>query len=57
MRLAREPQHLAIVSAVAEGRPAALIHAYTEVGKVVEHSLDARWRRRIVRAYRMRERA
>jgi cell wall-associated NlpC family hydrolase len=57
MRIAREPQHLAIVSAVADGKPAALIHAYTEVGEVVEHSLDARWRRRIIRAYRMRERA
>jgi hypothetical protein len=57
MRIAREPQHLAIVSAVAEGRAAALIHAYMEVGEVVEHSLDVRWRRRIIRAYRMRERA
>lgn len=54
MRLARDPQHLAIVSAVEAGRPTALIHAYQEVGKVVEHGMDERWRRRIVRAYRIR---
>lgn len=54
MRLARDPQHLAIVAAVEGERPTALIHAYQEVGKVVEHSLDGRWRRRIVRTYRMR---
>lgn len=55
MRLAREPQHLAIVSRVDEdGRPAAIIHAYAEVGKVVEHGLDLIWRRRIIRAYRMK---
>jgi NlpC/P60 family putative phage cell wall peptidase len=54
MRLARDPQHLAIVAGVEDGRASAVVHAYAEIGKVVEHGLDARWRRRIVRAYRFR---
>ncbi len=55
MRLARDPQHLAIVSRVDDdGRPVAIIHAYAEVGKVVEHGLDVVWRRRVIRAYRMK---
>ncbi|MDZ4255240.1 MAG: hypothetical protein U1A72_21935 [Sulfuritalea sp.] len=54
MRIAREPQHLAIVAAVNDGRPMAILHAYLGIGHVVEHGLDPRWRRRILRAYRMR---
>ena len=54
LRMGRDPQHLAFVAAVDEaGRPATLIHAYAEIGRCVEHRLDARWRRRILRAYRL----
>ena len=31
-----------------------IIHAYESVGKVVEHILDAKWRRRIVAVYRFK---
>lgn len=47
MRFMREPQHLAI-------RTEGLIHAYAHVGRVIETSLDVRWQRRIVGAYRFR---
>lgn len=54
MRFEREPQHLAIVSDMAEGG-LGIIHAYAAVRKVVEHRLDAPWRSRIVRVYRLAE--
>ena len=53
-RIARDPQHLGIVTAVAEGRPARMIHAYAGgPGRCVEHGLDARWLRRVVAIYRL----
>ena len=48
MRFTGEPQHLAVFTGQT------IIHAYQAAGKVVEHDLDAKWRRRIVRAYRFR---
>ena len=41
-----EPQHLAIVSDVG------IIHAHSQVGKVVEHSINDEWRNRIVESFR-----
>lgn len=49
MRFRGEPQHVAIMAG------ATLIHGYASIGRVVEHGLDAKWRRRIVAAYRLRE--
>lgn len=46
MRFAAEPQHLALYA------DPTIIHAYQGVGRVVEHRLDDKWRRRIVRVYR-----
>lgn len=46
-----EPQHIAIVSAV---NPTMLIHAYQDVGRVVENSLDATWQSRLRGCYRLR---
>lgn len=46
MRFTGEPQHLAVYAGPT------IIHAYQAVGRVVEHDLDAKWRRRIVRVYR-----
>jgi NlpC/P60 family putative phage cell wall peptidase len=45
------PQHIAIVSSV---NPTRIIHAYQEVGKVVENSLDAAWTARLVGCYRLK---
>jgi cell wall-associated NlpC family hydrolase len=49
MRFRGEPQHVAILAG------ATLIHGYASIGRVVEHGMDAKWRRRIVAAYRLRE--
>ena len=49
MRFRGEPQHVAILAGET------LIHGYASIGRVVEHGLDAKWRRRIVAAYRLRE--
>lgn len=46
-----EPQHIAIVSHV---NTTMLIHAYSQVGKVVENSLDASWQKRLKGCYRIR---
>lgn len=45
------PQHLAILTDIG------LIHAFEEIGKVVEHEFDELWSRdsRIVAVYRLRE--
>jgi len=42
----RAPQHVAVVTDYG------IVHAHSGNGKVVEHALTDRWRRRIVRAYR-----
>lgn len=44
-----EPQHIAVV---AENNM--LIHAYQDVGRVVENSLDATWQSRLCGCYRLR---
>lgn len=49
MFFSREPQHLAIDAGDT------IIHSYCDVGKVVEHRLDASWESRIVRVYRFDE--
>lgn len=46
LRFTGEPQHVAVFTGEN------IIHAYQSVGKVVEHRLDDKWRRRIVRVYR-----
>jgi len=46
-----QPQHLAIVSDMADGL--GIIHAYAPARAVVEHSLDAWWREKIVVAFRV----
>lgn len=48
MRFTGEPQHLAVFTGEN------VIHAYQSVGKTVEHRLDDKWRRRIVRIYRFK---
>lgn len=45
MRFARLPQHLAIATDLG------IIHCHRQVGRVVEHALDGRWRARVVDAY------
>lgn len=49
MRFKTEPQHLAVFT----GKN--IIHAYEAVGRVVEHGLDPKWSRRIVKVYRFKE--
>lgn len=46
-----EPQHIAVVSQVA---PTMLIHAYSDVGRVVENRLDDAWQKRLRGCYRLR---
>ena len=47
-----EPMHLGILSEL-DGR-STIIHAYASCGKCIEHTLDKKWQRRIVRYYRFR---
>lgn len=49
MRFTGEPQHLAVFTGDT------IVHAYQAVGRVVEHGLDDKWRRRIVRVYRLKD--
>jgi cell wall-associated NlpC family hydrolase len=49
MRFIGDPQHLAVYTGEN------IIHAYQAVGRVVEHVLDDKWRRRIVRVYRFKD--
>lgn len=44
-----EPQHVAVFTGEN------LIHAYESIGRTVEHRMDDKWRKRIVRAYRFRD--
>ena len=48
-----EPMHLAIFSRLQDGRDG-VIHAYSNVGRCVEHGLDDKWLRRVHRCYRYR---
>ena len=52
MRFRKDPQHLAFVTDYADGL--GIIHSYSSIGRVVEHRLDEKWRRRIVAAYRVK---
>lgn len=49
MRFTGEPQHVAVFTGEN------IIHAYQSIGRVVEHRLDDKWRRRIVRVYRFKD--
>lgn len=49
MRFGSEPQHVALWTG------AGIIHAMARVGRVVEHDLDTKWRRRVVAVYRFPE--
>lgn len=46
-----EPMHLAIATELGDGRTG-VIHAYSNIGRCVEHGLDGKWSRRVVRCYR-----
>jgi len=46
------PHHFAIVTRMAGGETG-IIHSHSRVGRVVEHRLDAKWRRRITHAFRI----
>lgn len=50
--VAQRHAHLGIVSRLDGGR-LGVIHAYAPLARVVEHGLDMRWRRRLVRRYRI----
>lgn len=52
MKMEGEPRHFAFVSGM--GQPMSIIHAYVTAGRVVENDVDATWRARIIRAYRLR---
>lgn len=47
MRISTDPQHIAIMS-----YNGYMIHAYQNVGKVVEQRIDAYWKNKIVAVYR-----
>jgi NlpC/P60 family putative phage cell wall peptidase len=51
LTFATQPMHFAIVSALG---PMYMTHAYLPAGGVVEHIVDEKWRRRILRAFRLR---
>lgn len=46
LRIGAEPSHLAICT------EQGIIHAYEQVGRVVEHRLDDRWAAQVVAVYR-----
>jgi cell wall-associated NlpC family hydrolase len=49
MRFTGDPQHVAICAGDT------IIHSYESIGRVVEHNLDDKWRKRIVRVYRFKD--
>jgi hypothetical protein len=51
--VAKRWQHLGII-ATSESGEFTLIHAYYTVGRVCEHRIDARWKRRIVDVWQMK---
>ncbi len=51
MRFVQEPQHFGFLSAL---DPPQMIHTWAMRGKVVEHGIDVKWRRRILSAWRLR---
>ena len=46
MAWTKEPQHVAFIS------ERGIIHSYSAVGKVVEHTFDKSWKERVMGAYR-----
>lgn len=50
-RVEKEPQHFGIISAL---NPAYVIHAYGQVGRVVENRADENWQAKVLRTYRFR---
>lgn len=48
IRIGKNPSHVAIQTG-----PESIIHAYQVVGRVVEHRMDAEWRKSIISAYRI----
>lgn len=50
MRFGSEPQHVALVSKL---DPTYILHTNSSIGRVVEHILDHRWQRLVVRTYRL----
>lgn len=54
MRFNREPHHLAIIGDARKGIGLTMIHSYGEVGRVVEHNIDAMWADRVLEVYRWR---
>jgi len=47
----REPHHVAIITEIAWGR-LGLLHCNQEIGRVVEHRIDMKWRKRIRYVFR-----
>lgn len=47
MKFAREPQHVAILAGDT------IIHAYSQVGRCVEHGFTDEWRRRVTDVFRV----
>lgn len=45
------PQHMAIVTRLADGRPG-MVHAIQTLGRVTEHGIDDFWLRRLVQTYK-----
>lgn len=50
IRIANHPVHFGLLSGV---NPLRMIHAWLGAQCVVEHGLDAKWQRRVMRAYRL----
>jgi cell wall-associated NlpC family hydrolase len=50
----KEPHHTALVVKMADGN-IGIIHSHSNVGRVVEHILDTKWRQRIVHVFRFRQ--
>jgi len=49
--IGKQPAHFGIVSSLA---PLRMVHAWSPNRRVVEHGIDAKWHRRINRAFRLR---
>jgi NlpC/P60 family putative phage cell wall peptidase len=52
LRFEREPQHFALLTS---RHPDQMIHSHASVGRVTESGIDAKWWRRVLRAYRFQE--
>ena len=50
LAFARVPRHVGIIGDHPSGGQS-LIHSYAEAGKVVEHRIDTKWRRRVCGAF------